>query len=148
MDHLPGSAFVLRTDVKSYYASFDHDVLMSQLSRRIEDHRVLHLLEQYIRRTVYWDGYYQDVKCGISLGCPLSPVMGALYLEVLDRRIEETGPFYARFMDNWVNIARTRWQLRRAVKLIKQTLTELRVEPHPNKTSIGRASRGFSFLRI
>jgi len=144
--HLPGNAFVFRTDVKSYYAGIDHNVLMSRLSRRIVDHRVLHLLEQYIRRTVYRDGYYQDVKCGISLGCPLSPVMGALYLEVLDLRMEQTGLFYARFMDDWVILTRTRWQLRKAVKLVMQTLDELKLEPHPDKTYIGRASRGFSFL--
>jgi hypothetical protein len=144
--HLPGNAFVFRTDVKSYYASIDHNVLMSQLSRRIKDSRVLHLLEQYIRRTVYRDGYYQDIKRGISLGCPLSPIMGALYLEVLDLRMEQTGLFYVRFMDDWVVLARTRWQLRRAVKLVMQTLSELKVEPHPDKTYIGRVSRGFCFL--
>lgn len=49
-------------------------------------------------------------------------------------------------MDDWVILAQTRWQLRRAVKLVKQTLTELKVEPHPDKTYIGRASQGFSFL--
>ena len=78
--------------------------------------------------------------------CPLSPIMGALYLEVLDRRMEETALFYARFMDDWVILARTRWQLRKAVKLVMQTLAELKVEPHPDKTTIGRVSRGFSFL--
>jgi RNA-directed DNA polymerase len=144
--HLPGNAFVFRTDVKSYYAGIDHDVLMSQLMSRITDARVLNLVEQYIRRTIYWEGYYQEVKCGISLGCPLSPIMGALYLEVLDRRMEETALFYARFMDDWVILAHTRWQLRRAVKLVMQTLTELKLVPHPDKTYIGRASRGFSFL--
>jgi hypothetical protein len=45
---------------------------------------------------------------GISLGCPLSPVMAALYLEPLDRRMEATGLFYARFMDDWVILAPTR----------------------------------------
>lgn len=144
--HLPGNPFVFRTDVKSYYAIIDHDVLMSQLTPRIKDSRVLNLVEQYIRRTVYRDGYYEDIKRGISLGCPLSPIMGALYLAVLDQRMEQTGLFYVRFMDDWVVLARTRWQLRRAVKLVMQTLSELKVEPHPDKTYIGRVSRGFCFL--
>jgi hypothetical protein len=144
--HLPGSPFVFRTDVKSYYASIDHDVLMSQLTSRIKDPHVLNLVEQYIRRTVYRDGYYQDIKRGISLGCPLSPIMGGLYLAVLDLRMERTGLFYVRFMDDWVILARTRWQLRKAVKLVMQTLAELKIEPHADKTYIGRASRGFSFL--
>ncbi len=52
----------------------------------------------------YCDGIYRDVKRGISLGYPLSPLMGALYLKQLDDRMEETGLFYARFMDDWVVI--------------------------------------------
>ena len=40
------------------------------------------------------------------------------YLAVLDLRMEQTGGFYVRFMEDWVVLARTRWQLRRAVKLV------------------------------
>ena len=40
-----------------------------------------------------------------ELGCPLSPLMGALYLKRLDERMERTGLFYARFMDDWVVLA-------------------------------------------
>lgn len=97
VDHLPGNPFVFRTDVKSDYASIDHDVLMGQLRERVDDVRVLNLLEQYVRRTVYADGVYTDAMRGISLECPLSPLMGILYLAVLDERMEETGMFYARF---------------------------------------------------
>jgi len=61
---------------------------------------VQNLLWQYIRRTVYCDGFYRDVKRGISLGCPLSPLMGALYLKQLDDSMENMGLFYARFMDD------------------------------------------------
>ena len=49
-------------------------------------------------------------------------------------------------MDDCVILTQTRWQLRKAVKLVMQTLDELNIEPHPDKTYIGRASRGFSFL--
>jgi hypothetical protein len=69
-----------------------------------------------------------------------------LYLEPLDRRLEATGLIYARFMDDWVILAPTRWSLRRAVRIVNQTLQELRVEQHPDKTFIGRIERGFTFL--
>ncbi len=82
----------------------------------------------------------------MSLGCPLSPLMGAFYPKLLDERIEETGLPYARFMDDWVILAPTRWKLRGAVRLVNQTLAELKLEQHPDKTFIGRVSRGFDFL--
>jgi hypothetical protein len=99
-----------------------------------------------VRRTIYDGGLHEDVERGISRGCPLSPLMGALYLKLLDERVEETGLAYARFMDNWVILAPTRWKLREAIRLVNQTKAELHVEQHPAKTFIGRISRGFDFL--
>ncbi|MDZ4799181.1 MAG: reverse transcriptase domain-containing protein, partial [Bryobacteraceae bacterium] len=78
-------------------------------------------MHQYLRRSIDHNCLYSTVRRGISLGCPLSPVMGALYLDVLDRRMEATGLFYVRFMDDWVILAPTRWSLRRAVRLVNET---------------------------
>ena len=72
--------------------------------------------------------------------------MGAFYLKLLDERMEQTGLPYARFMDDWVILAPTRWKLRGAIRLVNETLAELKVEQHPDKTFIGRISRGFDFL--
>jgi hypothetical protein len=120
--------------------------LLALVRQRLDDPIVLDLVEQYLRRTVDQDCLYTTVTCGISLGCPLSPLMAALYLEPLDRRLEASGLTYARFMDDWVILAPTRWSLRRAVRMVNQTLRELRVEQHPDKTFIGRIERGFTFL--
>jgi len=49
-------------------------------------------------------------------------------------------------MHDWVILAPTRWRLRRAVRMVNETLRELRVEQHPDKTFIGRIERGFTFL--
>ena len=145
-EHLAANTFVFRTDVKSYYASIDHDILLGLLEQAVPDRRVLDLLRQYVRRTIYDGGLYEAVERGISLGCPLSPLMGALYLKLLDERVETTGLAYARFMDDWVILAPTRWKLRAAIRLVNQTLAELHVEQHHDKTIIGRISRGFDFL--
>ncbi|MGA8233488.1 MAG: reverse transcriptase domain-containing protein [Candidatus Acidiferrales bacterium] len=129
---LQSNQFVFRSD-KSYYASIDHAVLLD-------------LVGQYLRRTVDEDCLYTTVTRAITLSCPLSPLMAALYLEPLDRRLETAGLTYARFMDDWVILAPTRWSLRRAVPMVNETLRELRVEQHPDKAFIGRIERGFTFL--
>jgi RNA-directed DNA polymerase len=143
---LRSNQFVFRSDVKSYYASIDHAVLLALVRQRIDDPLVLDLVGQYLRRTVDEDCLYTTVTRGISLGCPFSPLMAALYLEPLDRQLEATGLTYARFMDDWVILAPTRWSLRRAVRMVNETLRELRVEQHPDKMFIGRIERGFTFL--
>ncbi len=49
-------------------------------------------------------------------------------------------------MDDWVVLAPTRWKLRQAVRIVNETLAELKVQQHPDKTFIGRTGRGFAFL--
>ncbi len=120
-EHIADNPFVFRTDVKSYYASIDHDILLALLAEDVPDQRVLDLLRQYVRRTIYDDGLYEDVTQGISLGCPLSPLMGSLYLKLLDARMEATGLAYARFMDDWVILAPSRWKLRAVIRLVNDT---------------------------
>ena len=141
----PGS-YVMKSDVKGYYASMDHEVLFGLAEQHIPDRFVLLLIRQYLNRTVCFGENYKEITRGISLGCPLSPLMGALYLKPLDDALEKSGLFYARFMDDWVIIAPNRWKLRKAVYRVNQVLNALKVEKHPDKTFIGRADKGFDFL--
>src|SRR5262249_2386552 len=60
-EHMAANTFVFRTDVKSYYASIDHDILLAMLERHVPDGRVLDLLRQYQRRTIYDGRLYEDV---------------------------------------------------------------------------------------
>jgi hypothetical protein len=83
---------------------------------------------------------------GLPLGCALSPLLGAFFLGELDARLEATGLFFVRYMDDLLVLAPTRWKLRRAVKIVNQTLAALRLEKHPEKTFVGRAAKGFEFL--
>ena len=143
---LDGNGFVFRTDVRSYYASIDQDMLFGMLERYVKDSAVLDLLWNYVYRTVYDEGHYVDLRQGIGLGCPLSPLMGALFLKALDDRLEKTGLLYVRFMDDIVILAPTRWKLRRAIKTVNATLADLKLQKHPKKTFIGKVKQGFDFL--
>src|SRR5438045_9510338 len=83
---------------------------------------------------------------GISLGCSLSPLMGALYLQPLNERMERLGVFYARFMDDWVVLAPTRWKLRDAIREVNEVMARCKVKQHPAKTYIGRVRNGVDYL--
>ena len=140
------NVFVFRSDVKSYYASIDHDRLLELVRTLVHDADVVALLEQYVRHSVNADGHYRDVSRGICLGCSLSPLMGAIYLMPLDEALQDCGLHYARYMDDWVVLAPTRWKLRKAIRVTNQVLQRLRIRQHPNKTFIGRIAAKFSFL--
>ena len=146
LQQLPQNRFVLKTDVQSYYASIDHDLLLDRLAEFIQDPRVLNLIRQYLKRTVECGGLFWEFEKGIALGCPLSPVMGAFFLRAVDQALGKLGLFYVRFMDDIVVLAPTRWKLRAAVKALNQALGALRLEKHPGKTFIGGIEKGFEFL--
>jgi RNA-directed DNA polymerase len=144
---LPAYGFVMKTDVKQYYESIDHAVLLEQLDSDIADPFIWRLLVQYIKRTVEYGGNFKSIKRGISRGCSLSPVIAAYYLKALDERIgADQRYFYLRYMDDFIVLATSRWSLRRAVKTVNQTFNQLKVEKAHNKTFIGKIKRGFDFL--
>jgi hypothetical protein len=67
-------------------------------------------------------------------------------VKLLDERMEAIGLAYARILDDCVILAPTRWKFRAAIRLVNESLAELKVEQQPDKTLIGRVSRSFDFL--
>ena len=68
-----------------------------------------------------------------------------------------TSPICPNFLSGWLQEAydwldhkmlESRWQLRRAIRVMNQVLSSLSLEQHPDKTFIGRTQRGFDFLGI
>lgn len=88
---------------------------------------------------------------GMSAAGCLSPLLGAVYLMPLDaamQRLMGKGHIsYVRYMDDFVVLAKTRWHLRKATKVLKEVTSSLKLRLHQKeKLFIGRAERGFDFL--
>jgi hypothetical protein len=121
--------------------------LLRQLDKDIADPFIWRLLVQFVKRSVERGGTFKSITCGISRGCPLSPVIAAYYLKALDEQMEgDTRYFYRRYMDDVIVLAKTRWHLRKAVRTVNQHFQQLKVEQAPDKTFIGKISRGWDFL--
>jgi hypothetical protein len=112
------------------------------LDAYISNRAVVNLLSQYMRRCICDGGNFLEIERGISLGCPLSPLMAAFFLHELDQAFEHG----VRFMDDILILAPSRWKLRRAVATLNTVLTRLRLQKHPAKTFIGKLAKGFDFL--
>ena len=48
--YFPHHHCVLKTDVRAYYASIDHQLLPDRLAVHIADRQILHIIGQYFRR--------------------------------------------------------------------------------------------------
>jgi RNA-directed DNA polymerase len=141
----PKYSFFCKTDVRSYYDSIDHFILYTKLYDYISENTRGYVW-QFLNRCVEWGGLYQDIKRGIPRGASLSPLLGAFYLLDLDRKMARLDVKYVRYMDDILILAKTRWKLKKAIKVLNQTFDELKLEKHPDKTTIGRVEKGFDFL--
>lgn len=145
-----GYRWVLRTDVKGYYANIDKATLLSQVNQWVHYSVMRDLMAQYVHYTVEDGGTFHTPKKGIGRSCPLSPLMGALYLHEMDEHFgaaaDEGRLYYARYMDDIVVLTHSRWHLRRHVRKLNQFLAEKALCQHPDKTFIGRTSKGFDWM--
>ena len=144
--HLPSNQFVMRTDVKAFYESIDHNLMLEKLAVYIKDCFTLNLLWQSMRRCVERGGVFRDINIGLPRGCPLSPLLGAFFLTELDEVLERQDVFYVRYMDDVLILSKRRWGLRKAIRRLNETFNALGLEQHPDKTFIGRIEKGFDFL--
>jgi RNA-directed DNA polymerase len=128
--------FVFKSDIKSFYQSIDHQILLTQLKKKISDKTVLRLIYEYCNRLVWINGEYSLIDRGISLGCPLSPLFGAWFLQEMDLALMQQNVYYTRFMDDWLVLARTRNHLRKAIKATERILSRLKLEKHPDRPGV------------
>ena len=135
----------MKSDVRQYYESMDHEQVLTHCRMFIKDKRILSLIAQYLNHCEIFNGDHRLIERGITKGCSLSPLMGAIILKSLDTSISKEN-FYARYMDDWVILVKTRGQLRRVVKKMHRIMAQLHFNLAPDKTFIGRISKGFDFL--
>jgi len=147
-DALPKHKFVMRSDVKNYYDSIRFDVLMGIVEYYIDHPVLLKLLHKALRRTETRGGIFYDFhEKGIPMGSPLSPLLGAIALIPLDKAMGQiNGIFYARFMDDWAVLTKSKTALRKVIKITHEVINSLQFQLHPCKTYIGKISKGFNFL--
>ena len=140
-------AWVCRTDIRGYYRNISKETLLNQVRQHVQDPVLTALIRQYIHYTVEDGGTFYTPEKGISRGCALSPLMGALHLYDMDEHFSRQRDIhYARYMDDIVILAHTRWSLRKHTKRLMQWFSEYGFEAHPDKTQIGRTAKGFDWM--
>jgi hypothetical protein len=144
---LPRARYVARFDVAAYYNSICHDRMLALLGEAQLPDADLALLRDYLALPDT-----RGTGRGLVASGSLSPLLGALYLAPLDHAMAQRmrrGQLvsYVRYMDDFVLLARTRWQLRRAIAQLHEILSGLGLRVHrKEKVFIGAATKGFDFL--
>ena len=146
-----GYDWVVDLDVERFFDRVVHDVLRSRLRRRIEDPRVLKLIDRYLKSGVMIGVMLEPTEEGVPQGGPLSPLLANLLLDDLDRELERRGHRFVRYADD-VNIyVRSQRAGERVLASVKSFLEKrLKLQVNMEKSAVDRPWRrvllGFTFV--
>jgi len=142
-----GYVHVVDADLKSYFDSIPHDQLMSRLTTKIADGRVLSLIEAFLKAGIM-DGLKEWMPdAGAPQGAVLSPLLSNIYLDPLDQMMAHRGIEMVRYADDFVILCRTREDAEVALELVRSWVAEAGLTLHPTKTRIvDSRAETFTFL--
>ena len=147
-DAKEGFSVVVDADVRSFFDEIDHNVAMSCVRERIADGRVINLIEAFLKVGVWDHGKISVPERGTPQGGVISPWIANLVLDKLDKAIEAKGWRHVRYADDFVILCPSREEADLALKHTKEVLKKLKLELHPDKTSVTDFWSGFEFLGL
>lgn len=152
-------AYVLKLDVRKYFASIDHRILNEQLQRAIKCKPTLDLAARIIagsnpqEEVIHYfpgDDLFTpfDRRRGLPLGNQTSQFFANVYLDRLDRLIDERlrPGTWARYVDDLVLFDGDKQRLRLIHEAVERELSTLRLALHAGKSRIHRCADGVTFL--
>jgi RNA-directed DNA polymerase len=95
-----GYKWVVDMDLEKFFDRVNHDKLMHRVKQRVDDKRVLILINRYLKAGVMINGYCESSLEGTPQGGPLSPLLGNLLLDDLDKELEKRGLHFVRYADD------------------------------------------------
>ncbi|MEA3249751.1 MAG: RNA-directed DNA polymerase [Patescibacteria group bacterium] len=137
------TAYVLKCDIRKFFASVDHGALVVLLQRRINDRRTVALIEEVI------DSFATEPCKGLPLGNLTSQLFANVYLHELDHFVKHIlrEKYYARYCDDFAIVDGSRRRLEKLLRPISEFLyARLALDIHPDKISVRTWSQGIDFL--
>jgi RNA-directed DNA polymerase len=141
-----GHTHCIDVDLSKFFDRVGHDVLMSRVSRKVHDRRLLRLIGGYLRAGVMVEGMLQPTSEGAPQGGPLSPLLSNILLDDLDKELERRGLRFVRYADDFQIFVRSERSAHRVFASVKRFLTlRLKLVVNEQKSSV-RPSRGCEYL--
>jgi len=135
--------YVLKADIKHYFDTVDHEIMMTIISRKIRDEKVLWLIRKILEN---YNG--KILGKGMPIGNLTSQFFANLYLNELDYYVKHIlkAKFYLRYVDDFVILHRSREKLILHKWLINNFLKSVKLELHPEKSRVMPLRNGINLL--
>ena len=135
--------FILKCDIKKFFASIDQKILLEILNKHIEDKEIVWLIERIVK------SFYTKPGKGLPLGNLTSQLLVNVYMDEFDQFVKHKLKikYYIRYADDFVFLSRSRKSLEDLIPQISHFLeANLGLSLHPDKLFIKSLSSGLDFL--
>lgn len=143
--------YALKCDVKKFFDSINHDILLALLKRRIKDSDFLWLLQEIVESCSSNERERVNAlaRVGMPIGNLTSQIFANVYMSEFDQFVKHglRVKFYARYTDDFVIIADSSSYLTSLIPSIGDfLLRRLALQLHPEKVVIRPFHQGIDFL--
>ncbi len=137
------NCFILKCDIRKFFDSVDHNILINLIKKKIEDKNAIWLIEKIIK------SFFTSLNRGLPLGNITSQLFANIYLNELDQSLKHKlkAQYYIRYCDDFVILSGDKEHLKELIVKISDFLKKkLKLSLHLDKISIRRHHRGIDFL--
>ncbi|MFA6251418.1 MAG: reverse transcriptase/maturase family protein [Candidatus Paceibacterota bacterium] len=138
------TCYVLKGDIKKFFASINHDVLRSILGRHIENKEILWLINQVIKSF-----HTTNEGIGLPLGNLTSQLLVNIYMHEFDMFVKQElrVKYYIRYADDFAIFSDSNKYLEELLPKMEIFLNEkMKLKLHENKVYIKTYASGVDFL--
>lgn len=136
--------WVLDLDIRSFFDRISHEWLVKFVEHRIQDKRIVRLIQKWLKAGVMEDGRWFETKEGTPQGSVISPILANLYLHyVLDvwteawrRKVARGDVIIVRYADDAVLGFQHKEDAERFLEQLRERLAKFELELHPDKTRL------------
>jgi len=135
--------YVLKADIKHYFNTIDHEILINILEKTIKDKDFINIIRIIIH---HFKGQVKDK--GLPLGNYTSQFLANVYLNQLDYFVKHRlkARYYIRYVDDFVILHKEKKELISFKSKIEKYLKNLKLELHKDKSEIHALRNGITFL--
>lgn len=136
--------YALKADIKHYFDTVDHAVLLNIIEKKIKDEKTLWLI-----KTILSNHKVDASGKGMPIGNLTSQFFANVYLNELDHFVKHAlrAKYYLRYVDDFTILHRDRTTLELWKEEIGNFLdAELKVKLHPEKSRIIPLEQGITML--
>lgn len=147
-----GYEWVIDIDIEQFFDKVNHDKLIQILREQVNDSTTLNLIRKYLKAGVMEDGLIKATMTGVPQGGPLSVICSNIYLDKLDKELEQRELRFVRYADDVLIFTKSEMSANRVMKSISDWLErKLFLKVNATKTKVVRPMRskylGFTFLK-